>query len=163
MKKIYFILICFSLPLVCIAEKSINQKSIETNFFSAIKHADDKTISSYILEKIIDIDMLDSIEWTPLHVAIVFHKEAIILQLLNAGANINKKTIQGTPLSWAILLNQEQTVELFIERNVIVTIKDFYQALKQKPQNPAIIKLLGNALRNNHPQILKNKKASLDA
>ena len=146
-----FLFMFFSFPLTVLASEILHQKQLESNFFNAIKHEDASTLISYISEKKIDINMLDSIEWTPLHVAIVYHRKNIILQLLDAGANINKKTIQGTPLSWAILLNQPEIVRLLIERNVVVTIKDFYQALKQKPRNPEIIRLLGNTLRNNHP------------
>ena len=145
-----FLFMFFSFPLTVLASEILHQKQLESKFFHAIKHEDASTLISYISEKKIDINMLDSIEWTPLHVAIVYHRKNIILQLLDAGANINKKTIQGTPLSWAILLNQPEIVRLLIERNVVVTIKDFYQALKQKPQNAAIIKLLGNTLRNNY-------------
>jgi ankyrin repeat protein len=145
-----FLFIFFSFPLTFVSSEIPYQKKLESNFFHAIKHEDTATLTSYISENKIDINMLDPIEWTPLHIAIVYHKKNIILQLLDAGADINKKTIQGTPLSWGILLNQPEIVRLLIERNVIVTIKDFYQALKQKPCNPEIIKLLGNTLRNNH-------------
>ena len=146
-----FLFMFFSLQLTTLSPEMLYQKKLEANFFNAIKHEDASTLISYISEKKIDINMLDSIEWTPLHVAIVYHRKNIMLQLLDAGADINKKTIQGTPLSWAILLNQVEIVRLLIQKDVVVTIKDFYQALKQKPQNSDIIKLLGNALRNNHP------------
>ncbi|XP_051134397.1 ankyrin repeat domain-containing protein EMB506, chloroplastic [Andrographis paniculata] len=112
-----------------------------------------------ILERGHDIDLVDKDGLTPLHLAVIGKREAVISHLLRKGANPKAKDQDGaTPLHYAAQVGALQTVKLLIKYKANVNAADnegwtpLHVAMQTR--NRDIVKVL---LVNGADRILRNQ------
>jgi len=96
-----------------------------TELHKAVSENNIKKIN-IILNKGIDVNIIDNLGRTPLHYAAVRGYTKIAELLLDKGADINAvdKVKQWTPLFYAAFMNHKKMVDLLIEKGADQTIKD---------------------------------------
>lgn len=99
---------------------SLHPKVESGGFFTAAE-ASDKSIFS----KCDDVNIADSIGFTPLHSAAYKNNKEAAEQLILRGAQINQKDGFGrTPLHWAAYKGHKEIIMLLISKNADISIKN---------------------------------------
>ncbi|MFC1452001.1 ankyrin repeat domain-containing protein [Verrucomicrobiota bacterium] len=85
-----------------------------------------KTLARLLIDKGADMEARDRISgFTPLHVAAMGKRVAILRLLVQKGANVNAKDNTGwTPLHWAAIEGPSQSVMLLVQNGADVNVMD---------------------------------------
>lgn len=111
------------------SEPTQASESTPTTIFEALENADVQSAKAMLDQGVVDPNIRDSLQRTPLHVAAQYGLHEIVGDLLARGAQIDARERDGrTPLHFAAMEGRTAIVEQLIASGALVAATDKFQA-----------------------------------